>query len=471
MDSKKLKSLLKKYRSYKVQNNEEDMEVENFMFSRIYSYLNIASIDKSRTNELEELLKINDENSAEELKKLEQGAENYNITELILYIMSNAHEDWVIRHQNSLNDKQIKDAYKFVPFNLLNWKDAKKYFAILEPIFDALNVNFDEEEVKNQFERNQFLFLMKHGIYTKETFKEKLKKMDELYPEILTVKGKDGIRLDQKLSGKSISSQIFIEAVGKISFNVSDRLRRILKLDKDDIGFFKVDDLTHRISTYKYADNIVQRKIGFKRLAYPKVTKAVPRTIYELASSLGIFFAKNVNRHDYSYVDFKNNIGKKALFLPYNECSNEQKKHIEKRRRKLEKFVSKVQNSKSKKYTEPGVITLINSRFNLEGNKMPEIIQFEITKKELAQIGILPSEIGWESKNKALVNPDKGILIYNNGRISGVQDLSQNNNYKDAFRNRIEINERTDETSKKITSKKTQNNSKKQDKTKDRCDD
>ena len=102
---------------------------------------------------------------------------------------------------------------------------------------------------------------------------------------------------------------------------------------------------------------------------------------------------------------------------------------------------------------------------------MPEIIQFEITKKELAQIGILPSEIGWESKNKALVNPDKGILIYNNGRISGVQDLSQNNNYKDAFRNRIEINERTDETSKKITSKKTQNNSKKQDKTKDRFDD
>ncbi|MBR1654205.1 MAG: hypothetical protein IJ690_04575 [Clostridia bacterium] len=471
MDSKKLKMLLKEYRGYKGQNEQEDMKLESFMLSRIYSFFNIASIEKSRTNELEELLEINTENSAEDLRKLEQGTENYNVTELILYVMSNAHEDWIIRHQDSLNDKQINNAYKFVPFNLLNWKDAKKYFAILEPIFNALNVNYDEEEVKNQFDRDQLLYLIKYGIYTKEIFKEKLKKMDELYPEVLTVKCKEGVRLDQKLSEENISDQIFKEASGKISFNVSDRLKKMLKIDKDNIGFVKTDDLTHRLSTYKYADNIVQRKIGFKRFAFPRFTKAIPKTIYELANNLGIIFAKNVNKHDYNYVDFKDNIGKKVLFLTYNECTNEQKKHIEKRRRKLEKFVSKVQKSKSKKYTESGVITLVNSRFNLADNTMPEIIQFEITKKELAQIGILPSEIGWESKNKALVSSNNGILIYTNGRLSGVQDLSQNNNDKNDFHNRIVISERADKTGEKITSKKPENNSKKQYKTKDRSDD
>ena len=171
MDSKKLKMLLKEYRGYKGQNEQEDMKLESFMLSRIYSFFNIASIEKSRTNELEELLEINTENSAEDLRKLEQGTENYNVTELILYVMSNAHEDWIIRHQDSLNDKQINNAYKFIPFNLLNWKDAKKYFAILEPIFNALNINYDEEEVKNQFDRDQLLYLIKHGIYTKEILK------------------------------------------------------------------------------------------------------------------------------------------------------------------------------------------------------------------------------------------------------------------------------------------------------------
>lgn len=130
-----------------------------------------------------------------------------------------------------------------------------------------------------------------------------------------------------------------------------------------------------------------------------------------------------------------------------------------------------MQKSKSKKYTESGVITLVNSRFNLADNTMPEIIQFEITKKELAQIGILPSEIGWESKNKALVSSNNGILIYTNGRLSGVQDLSQNNNDKNDFHNRIVISERADKTGEKITSKKPENNSKKQYKTKDRSDD
>lgn len=256
MDSEKLKKELVKFKNYRIQTKCENMRIEDFMLSEICEFLDVQTMEKNENNNLEEIFKKHyekdeDNTSIEDLNKLKRDSDNYNISELILFFISHAHDDWVKRNESRLDCKKINDAYKFVPYELLGWDELQSYYSVLSPMLKALEIEHDEQKVKRDYEIEQVVFLLNNGIYTNELLDEKLKNIGSIYPQILSVKCKDGKNLCDKINSKNVSEQISCQYSEKYSINMVEKLKNIIRTEKGNIGFANIPDIQYRKSTYK----------------------------------------------------------------------------------------------------------------------------------------------------------------------------------------------------------------------------
>ena len=444
MDSGKLKRELVKFRNYGIQTECESMRIEELMLSEICKSLDIQTMEKSENNSLEEIFKKqydkhDDGTNIEDLKKLKRDSDNYNISELILFFISHAHDDWVKRNELRLDLKKINDAYKFVPYELLGWDEVKKYYSILSPVLNALEIEHSEQEVRKDYELEQVIFLLNNGIYTNELLSEKLRNIEYIYPQILTVQCDDGKSLSDKLRSQHVLTQIYNQYTDRYSINIVEKLKKVIKNESRNIGFARIPDIQYRKGVYKLYQDLEKSKIGIKRNAMPRESRLINKAIFKLARDSGIVFVKNLNKYDYNYTDYSKHFVEKVCFKPFDNCSNEEKKQIEKRNKKLEKFINAVNKSTNKKYLETGLITLLTVDKEINSkNAKSEILQIEISKKELAELGILPEEVCWETKHKALINSSKNTQINSNGVIEklGKSQYSE----KKEFKHRIAVN-------------------------------
>ena len=444
MDSEKLKKELVKFKNYRIQTECENMRIEDFMLSEICEFLDVQTMEKNENNNLEEIFKKHyekdeDNTSIEDLNKLKRDSDNYNISELILFFISHAHDDWVKRNESRLDCKKINDAYKFVPYELLGWDELQSYYSVLSPMLKALEIEHDEQKVKRDYEIEQVVFLLNNGIYTNELLDEKLKNIGSIYPQILSVKCKDGKSLCDKINSKNVSEQISCQYSDKYSINMVEKLKNIIRTEKGNIGFANIPDIQYRKSTYKLSQDFEKSKIGIKRNAMPRVTRPINKAFFVLAHNSGIIFLKNPNKYDYNYIDYSKHFVEKVSFKSFDQCTNDQKKQIEKRNKKLEIFISKVNKKNNNRYAEPGLITLVtvNKEIN-DSNAKSEILQIEISKKELADLGVLPEEVCWETKSKALINLSKSTIINSNGIIEKLGKPQDRR--KKEFKDRIIVN-------------------------------
>lgn len=448
-----LENYLIELKGYKSQQNEENRFIENSMFRRVIALLKLSHSNRAQDEKKYSKMNYNTFSKEEEkikqelekLNELKENAGNYIIPELMLFIMSSAHNDWIVsnfsdtkekelNNKNTNNKKMIEQKDRFVQFELLNKENLKKYSSVLFPIFDALEIEYDKNDVIYQFDRKQLVYMLKNGIFSDDSLKEKLQNSDIEYLETYEYKANGKENINKKLKDFIIKNDVAQSVQEKLEINFVNNFKKNLKLDSKDIGIFYVPKRNQKKLNFKFDDSIMHKKIGLKKIAYPHANKPIPKVLFDLAVNVGVFFAENLNSKKYEYINFNDQTVEKNLFLSYDECSEEQKKHINKREKKVDKFVKKIEKSDSKKYNEKGLITIVMPN-NFEDRA--NIVQIEISKKELAECRILPSEVGWCIKKKSLINSSKNLLLSEN---VGISDNNVHEKRKKEFTDKINDN-------------------------------
>lgn len=459
-----LKRDLEEVKHYNVHIDMELKKIETDMFETIYSLLRVVNEENSNdynnimqgnTSEEDiENLKNGYISKAQNISKLSENSENYYIPEMLLYVMSHAHNNWVSNNINKYGLKNDNTAYKYVPFNMLNWNVVEKeYYSILKPIIDSIGIKCDKEEICKQFQRNQLTFLFENEVFSKEDLHDRMKNIINTYKTIyLDVNKAD----DEKYSDDAVIENISNQVSKKMELNWAKRFKQVLMMDKGEIGIITASNIQQRKKVYKFSDNIGQKIIGFKKDAFPVFNKPISKVLYNLATVNGIIFAKNIKKHEYKYFNSNIIMNRPVQFISYEDCSEEQKRQISKRRKKVKKFVDKVEKYAKNKKEEYGLITLIpinkenpnelpGSNYKKTNNESGNIIQIRMSLKELAQFEILPEEIGWESHNKALITSSKGKLLDAGDYVSRL-----NNEIANDFIDRVKVNISEGDKTKKI---------------------
>ncbi len=410
-----LKKILIKNRGYKEQSDKIGKIQEKSMLRKIERMLENASSDK-KIYEDSPIINEIEENSGEFcLEDLKNNLANYITPEFAIYILKCAHND-LNSELTEMFKKDVKSATRFVPFELRNWNEVKEEFNVLKPIMDAMKIDVTTEQVKDEFKRMKIVYFINNRIFSKHDIKERIEDIERNYAFMTLKDKKTKSEMAEVVSSEKYMDEIIAHVTNNQELDIKELLKDSIKLDiqKNQIGICMLettDDMKH---LYKYSDKLSQKKIALKRNAISGINSIIPKTLFEIFTFNNGAIMKNLNKYEYNYFDFSEFSGKKSRFINVDDLTDEQQKFINKREKKVNNFVKKVKESKSKKYDIPGVITFvilgkeeryINSK-NIK-NKKEKIIQIEITKRELANIGLLPEEIGWETKKKALLQPNE----------------------------------------------------------------
>lgn len=443
MNVKELKNSLIKYKNYKPIAEFGLVKMEENMLVTLFELLRATEKDRRNNADFKsfdvkhQTLFKKEEYSEDYIDCSVENLKNYKINNLILYILEKAHNNWIIGNEKKLNSNTIKNANKFVPFKMLEWKDVFKYFQILQPVLNCLDVEHDKEEVKNQHLRNRLGFLFRNLIYSKESLIKNLERPEDFFPQFSNLKNETGEKIIDKLKKKSIINQIADQVEEKSDLNLANQLKEVLFMDKNKIGSYYMHAPVNRNGKYHFEDYVTQRKFGFRKQAYPRLKSPITEGLLEIAKQ-DVILVKNLKSYNYDYISlstkrtyFKDNV----QFVPYEKCSDEQKKIIDKREKKRERLLEKLCGKDDKKNKELGLITFVllanektnsNEKLNRNSFSRPdniEIVQIEMTQEEVLQLGYLPEELGWEKKKKALIISDRSILIKGDNKI----DIEKNN--------------------------------------------
>lgn len=434
MSPEELKENLSKYKGYKGIRIAELKNVEKCIFKYISDLLGINAIEKQKEREkkgkyINEKDSKKEEEIRKELKEMAEICSSYQKPEMILYILSKAHEEWVKDNKQMIQRRFAKSPWQFVPFELLEWKDTKKYLSVLEPIFRAMDIELDTKELKKEFQRMQLTYLLEKGIHSSKSLKKVIQEDKFFFTVSGQYKYKNGMSLREMLKQEEIAENISTEVAKRIELNIGKHLKEILLSDANEVGIVSIPDEKMRMEIYKFNESLSQKKIGFKRNVGLRNNKPVNKCLFRIANDCGIIFMKNIKKHDYRYCNLTNSLNQLPQFISADKCTPEQKRLIERRKRKVNLFQFRVKKSNSKKYDVPGVITMVylkkekpmeialieNKRVESKSERnsnAPKIIQIEITKRELAEMGILPSEVGWECKKKALIPCSDNSVLF-----------------------------------------------------------
>ena len=154
----------------------------------------------------------------------------------IINILSFIHDEWVRGNPNIFlrvdkdengNDIPRNKEYKFVPLQMLNWKEAKKYLQFLEPILEAAGIKIDEDEIEEQFEISQIEFLLDNDIDSPDKLRNKLKEGSKFYAALKGLETKDGESINKLLKNVEVLEKI----AGQVEGQIAIRSRKEIALD------------------------------------------------------------------------------------------------------------------------------------------------------------------------------------------------------------------------------------------------
>ena len=95
----------------------------------------------------------------------------------------------------------------------------------------------------------------------------------------------------------------------------------------------------------------------------------------------------------------------RAEFVPYNECSEHEKRLIDERIMEVEKLKEKINGDTTGKYDEKGFVILPvyfkNAEYNRPKDFKPRYyLRAKMTKRELVEAGVLPTDFDWQKMQK-----------------------------------------------------------------------
>lgn len=353
------------------------------------------------------------------LKKGMIKPEVYNLEAVILYAIAEAHNKSIVRNVNEVENPAINDAYKFLPFELLGWEQVGKYLEIFKPMINFISFECDEESLKRQYQREQLAFLLHNGIYSKESLQDRLKEIEEVNLMLSTEKDVNGELVCDKLKQDSVIEQMTRDIEKRVELNLAKQLKSNLLSDMKSSEMKAIKPNPKRVRIYNSGENIMEKKFGIKRQAYPMPDVPMPKTLFEIARE-GFFIAGNTRKHDFKYIIATSNSGSaRPEYVKGEEESDTCKQNAEKRLAKLKKLQAKInKDSKKGKYNEKGIVTFIrcdlNDNSGDKNNNYAKFIQIVMTQRELINLGVLPKEVGWYSMKEGVVSSNGSLLISDN---------------------------------------------------------
>ena len=446
-----LKSNLEKYRDYKFNDDLLLRPIEKSIFKTLSRMLRSSKPDelvnlngKYRKMGPEEK-RLQEENIKKELDEMKEYSNNYYIPEFILYTLSNAHDDWILENKWQLEKNNQENLHKFVNFNLLPIEDMEKYMSVLKPILKALKIEYDEEKVRQEFERQQLVYLLRNEIFSEECLKDRIQNVKLSYPEMLTIQlnNKNEKTIQELFEEEKNANNIANAVSKKMDLNIANKIKKVLYTNRNNVGFILMQDLEERKSVYKFAENIGQKKIGLKKRAFPRPNKPLTKDLFELSRDVGIIFAKNIKKHDYKYYDTIPRSQRKVMFIESDKCGEEGKRQIRKRDKKIERKYSKIK--KKNKLDTSGIMSIILTKkneflsngLNMDSNAAVKVIQIPVTLRELYSFKLLPEEVGWERGIKSKINSSNSVLYVESDKsleeIANINTKSdkEKNNFRD----------------------------------------
>ena len=156
-------------------------------------------------------------------------------------ILSVVHDEWVRNNSNNFlrvnkdengNEKPRNKEYQFVPFQMLNWKEAKSDLLFLKPILEATGLEIDEHEIEQQFEIAQKEFLIDNEIYSPDKIMFKLAQGSNFYPALEGLETKNGGNIDELLKNSEIVQRMARQVEGQI--DITTREEMAVELIKSD---------------------------------------------------------------------------------------------------------------------------------------------------------------------------------------------------------------------------------------------
>lgn len=420
MNAEQLKDNLVKYTGYRCTNNQELKNIEDSILNSVASYFRPVAKDANKMAAPSKNLKedLKKEVVLQELREMKQVSSNFYVDELVVNVMSKAHNDWILAHRAELENNDMKEPEKFVPFELLTSQDLKDYMRAVIPVFKCLNIDINEQEVIKAFTRKQLLFMIKYEIYSGENLIEKIMNIKNLNPEILETSSIEQKSIQELYANEDVAKNIAEHVKQRKNLNIADKFKEVFA-QTDDVGFFTAPKRLKRKFVYRFSDNISQKKIGFKKHALPRIERPITKTIYQLARFAGVIFAKNVKTGDYKYPDYSYN---SYQFVEYKDCSDEQKRAIDRREKRIRKSALNLEYNGNADI--PGVISMVIVKKNpilayknfmdidiKEDQRKTEIIQIPITQGELLKMNILPEEVGWEKEKKAKIQSSDKVVF------------------------------------------------------------
>ena len=109
-----------------------------------------------------------------------KGKDDYN--DLIMSTLFEVHDAWVRNNSKKFNSRDKK--YQHMPSELIGWKEVKADLLFVKPIFEAMGIEVNEEELEKVYNARVKEFFLKNNIRNKEDLAKLISKGKEFYPPL-----------------------------------------------------------------------------------------------------------------------------------------------------------------------------------------------------------------------------------------------------------------------------------------------
>ncbi len=150
--------------------NEEDKKV---LFDDLASFV----YDGKLSPALEKSIK-----SAVRRSSVANGKEKDDYNDLIMSTLFNVHDTWVRDNSKKYNLRDKK--YQHMPSELIGWEEVKADLLFVKPIFEAMGIEVNEEELEKVYNERVKEFFLKHNIRNREDLAKLIAKGPEFYPTL-----------------------------------------------------------------------------------------------------------------------------------------------------------------------------------------------------------------------------------------------------------------------------------------------
>ena len=197
---------------------------------------------------------------------------------IIMDTLFSVHDGWVKDNQKKFMARDKK--HQHMPSELIGWKEAKADLLFIRPIFEALDIKVNEEELEQVYNDRIKEFFLDRKIMTSRNLSDSITQGEEFYPALanygdvlVTINDPDYVdeqvipAIEQKGIGKieDVRKNIVAQIINNPTAHDIERLSESEKIQVEQSLGQEVDTLTAQRDELHQKNSIVQRIVSLAK--------------------------------------------------------------------------------------------------------------------------------------------------------------------------------------------------------------